>query len=100
MGTHGTNHSRVEFDRKESWGAPPASPFTYPPTIPGSSSSFGGHTEGANSGGSSGYDPSGEDYGAGHKRQRRDSEVMFGLAEEVGENRWVRMSWVGCVGGS
>jgi len=79
MGTHRSNASMGS--RRESWGGPPPSPFTYPPTVSGSSSSFGGQPE------IPGYNGAVQgEHGQGAKRQRRDSSEssMFGMAEEVG----------------
>jgi hypothetical protein len=85
----GTRRSDTGMDgRRDSWGGPPPSPFTYPPTVSGSSSSFGGQPEGTgyNGAAGSGTQSGGQAQGTGPKRQRRESSesVMFGMAEEVG----------------
>ena len=82
MGSH-RSHTGME-SRRDSWGGPPPSPFTYPPTVSGSSSSFGGQPEVTGYSGTAG--PGSSSGGQGSKRQRRESSEssMFGMAEELG----------------
>lgn len=66
-----------------------SSNYTYPPTVSGSSSSFGGKRESIDEFATPHPYVSTSESG-GVKRQRRDtSSDMFGLAEEIGDNRCV-----------
>lgn len=69
-----------------------ASQYTYPPTVSGSSSSFGGKRESIDDFATP-QTYHGHEVGNGTKRQKRENSTstheMFGLAEEVGDNRWV-----------
>ena len=80
------------LDKKVSWGNPPPgssrSGYVYPPTVSGSSSSFGGKREDEDYLPSSGFGSSEgfeNGHGGGVKRQRRESE-MFGFDEGI-DNR-------------